>query len=253
MSRDRRWLLLLAGVLLLAMVLWTIPARVLPWLLGDQPLRLSGLGGTLWRGEAARAVLVLPSGTLHLGALRWRLEPASLASFSPRIAVDSQWGQQRLAMRVRRSGSARYSLRDVSASVDARLAQQWIPVALRGRFDAQLARLEVVDDIPVAVHGTLTWQSAGWFGPTGPRSLGSYLAQLSTTDEGSIVATVSTLAGALRAEGTVTLDAGRYAVDARLDPQGPVDPELEQALSLVAVPDENGYLLRLNGALVPPR
>lgn len=238
---------------MLAAVLSTVPARVLPWFLGDQPLKLSGLSGTLWRGEAARAVLVTPSGTLHLGVLRWRLEPASLASFSPRVAVDSQWGQQRLAMRVRRSGGAQFSLRDVSASVDARLAQRWIPVELRGRVEAQLARLEVVDDIPVAVQGTLTWQGAGWFGPTGPRALGSYVAQLATEDEGRIVATISTLAGTLRAGGTVTLEAGRYAVDARLDPQGPVDPELEQALSLVAVPDENGYLLRLNGALVPPR
>jgi hypothetical protein len=245
--------LLLAGVMLaLAVILLAAPARLLPRLIEGQPLLLSGLSGTVWRGTAARAVLDTGAGTLHLGALRWHLEPLSLLTLAPRIAIESQWGQQRLAARVRRTADAGLSLRDLAANFDARMAQRWLPVELRGRIEADLARLEISNAAPVAAQGRLLWRDAGWVGPAGQKALGTYVAELETPEGGAIAATIDTLAGPVRAVGTASLGGGRYAVQASVGPEEVLDAELRQALSLVAVPGENGYLLRLNGALAAP-
>lgn len=244
--------LIVAAVTLVAifMLVASAPARLLPRFLDGAPVALSGLRGTLWSGMAARARLDTAAGSFHLGGTRWRLEPLSLLSFTPRIALESQWGQQRLAMRVNRTAGG-VELRDLTASVDARLVRQLLPVELRGRAEANLERLELRGSIPVHAEGRVVWQDAAWLTLDGPRALGSYVALVDTSAESGISAAVETLAGPLQVEGGFTLLGERYSVHARLGPAQTMDVDLQQALALIAVPEQNGYLLRLDGTLTP--
>ena len=252
---TRRQLLVAVPALLLALLvalLLTAPARLVPLVLAGQPLQLSGLSGTAWRGAAARAVLQTPAGPLHLGHVEWRLEPLSLFVLAPRVAFRSEWGQQRLAARVQRSGDG-LALRDIELRVDARLARQLAPVDLRGRLEADLARLDFDRQRVVFAEGRAVWRDAAWQSPGGLRPLGTYVADVVTAASGDVEAIVDTLVGPVRVGGTAGLSGGRYVIDARFGPAATMDSELRHALSLIAVAEENGYLLRLDGALAAPQ
>ena len=97
------------------------------------------------------------------------------------------------------------------------------------------------------------WRDAAWQSPRGARPLGSYVVELTTPADGEVAGTVSTLTGPIEVSGGAQLRDGRYAVDARIGPAAAMDPELQRALSLIAAPEENGYLLRLDGALAAAR
>ena len=59
-----------------------------------------------------------------------------------------------------------------------------------------------------------------------------------------------TLAGPLRAEGSVGLDGRRYELDLTLSSAQAIDQQLQQGLSLLAAPlPGGGYRLRLDGEL----
>jgi hypothetical protein len=256
-----------AGVLFLLALLvsftFSAPARLLPYLIDSQMLQLSGVAGTVQDGRAARARVQTPGGYLHLGELRWTLAPWSLLSFAPSVKVDSLWGDQRgsLELRLSKDGLA---LRRVDINVDAGLLKQVLPVELKGRLGMLFDDLLLSPTRVLRADGRLVWQGAAWESPTGLRVLGNYAATFTTsgtapgttpgttpTDQ-QITASIVTLSGPVVAEGTASLNQQRYAVDLLIQSsaQG-FDPELAQALSLIASPAENGYRLRLDGELSP--
>ena len=115
-------------------------------------------------------------------------------------------------------------------------------------YEAALARANA--DLAAAIA---VWRDAAWQSPGGLRPLGTYVADVATAASGDIEALVDTLAGPVRASGTAGLSGGRYVIDARIGPADTMDGELRHALSLIAVAEENGYLLRLDGALAAPQ
>lgn len=248
MIRSRLPLAVIAGLLLALWLIAAAPARLLPLFLDDQSVALSGLRGTVWQGHAARAVLLTQAGPLHLGALQWRLQPLSLLSLSPSLHIDAVWGGQRLSLSLRQRGELT-ELRDIDASLDAALLRQVLPVGLRGRIGLQLSRVHLGPARLRLAEGNVVWQDAAWENVSGVGVLGSYAARLSSPREGTVEAQVETLAGPVTASGNLRLEDSRYWVDARIGSNGAMDPQLAQALSLVAVPEENGYLLRLDGDL----
>lgn len=264
MTRFRLPFVAAAAALALAWLIVTAPARLLPLFLAESPLALSGLSGTLWRGEAARAALTGPGGTLQLGELRWRIEPFSLVTLAPWVALETVWGAQRLSLHLRQRGD-RLEVRDADLSLDASLVRQLLPVELTGRLSAQFSQLTLVGQDLLQAEGRLVWQGAAFAGVNGLSRLGDYAAIVTGSapapgaaqgtggrDGGAgagIRATVETLSGPVRVEGSALLSGNRYRVDATVTSDGPMEASLAQALSLVAVPGENGYLLRLDGDL----
>lgn len=246
---TRYWRIVLA-LALITTVLFIVraPARLLPLLVDPQPLRLSALDGTLWRGQASRALVDTPAGPLHLGAVRWQLRLWSLLSLSPRLDISTDWGPQRLSASLIRRNDA-VLLRDARLTLDARLSRQFAPVDLRGRFDVELESLQFVGGELRQAKGQVVWQEAAWMGIGGVKPLGTFAARLATADDGAIVADLQTLAGPLLVSGYAALQSPEYELDLQLTSRESMDPELQQALSLVASPGENGYRLRLDGEL----
>jgi general secretion pathway protein N len=215
---------------LLALLLITAPARLIPRLPGTENLVLAGLSGSLWQGEAARAVLLTTAGPVHLGRLRWRLHPLSLITLAPRLQVGSDWGAQRFQGQLRLRGTT-LQLRQVDASLDAALARQLLPVGLRGRLGLQLSSLVLDPAGLVSAAGNIVWQDAAWESVSGVGRLGSYAARVSSPGEGVVEAQIETLAGPVTATGTLRLDGQRYAVEATVESRGAMEPQLAQALS----------------------
>jgi len=60
---------------------------------------------------------------------------------------------------------------------------------------------------------------------------------------------VVTLSGEVVASGGVSFQGGEYAVDLLLEGPGLSDPQLAQALQLMAVPEKGGFRLQTRGTL----
>lgn len=237
-----------ALVLVLVLVyslLAAAPARLIARVIPADDVVLTGLSGTVWDGRASRALVKIPSGFLHLGALRWTLKPLSLLTLSPAVELLSDWGGQRLRGTVSVEGEGHYSLEAVEGRVAADLLRQFAPLALGGTFDLQLAELETRENLPYSGSGRLVWERANWQSPRGPVALGTYALDFGQAPGEPLLGNVLTLSGPLEAQGRVELDGRRYLVDILVSSQERLEPQLQEALSLMATPEGDGYRLRL--------
>lgn len=243
----RKILAVLFLVLAVGLALASMPARLLPLFAGEQVL-LSGLSGSVWNGSAARAVVPTPAGPFHLGQLRWKLSPISLLSLSASVQLKTEWGAQRMTAKVVSRGDEVY-LYDLDATVDASLVRQFAPIDVSGRISLLFSELVFADEL-LSVTGRVTWQDATWYSATSQYRLGSYVAELSSPATRQVRASIDTISGSLEVLGNASLDAGRYATEVTVDSDGREIPaEIARALSLIAVPQDTGYLLRLEGEI----
>lgn len=233
------WGLVLIAVFSLALLAWA-PARLLGLVVPAEQLQLAGLSGTVWNGSASRCVLQLPQGALHLGAVTWSLRPSSLLTLSPRLRFDSEWGSQRLSGDVRAGLNGDVTLRNLDARLPADLVQQFAPLAVDGVLSAQVEELVLRDGLPHRAAGRLVWEDAGFQSPRGRVPLGTYALDVQQPPGDMLEGVVLTLSGNLLAEGRVELEGRRYRIDVGLIGDGPLDPMLNNALSLMAAPDDRG-------------
>lgn len=243
--------LLAVGLVLLLLVtlIATAPARLVGLVLPADQVLMQGLTGTLWQGRAARCLVQVPGGYLHLGNVSWSLSPLSLLVLAPRLTLQSQWGVQGIAGQVTLRGERDLELADVDAFLPAELLRQFLPVELSGTLSLQARSLHISDGLPVAAEGRLVWQEAGWRAGPSLRPLGSYALDFGQLPGEALVGQVITLSGEVQAEGSVELDGRGYVVDVVLAGPGLADPQLAQALQLVATPREDDYRLLLRGEI----
>ncbi len=234
-------------ILLLIALLASAPARLIVHLLPADAVIMQGVQGTLWSGQATRVLVASGSGYLHLGQMEWRLRPLSLLLFSPQLDLDSRWGLQRFAGSVKFGGSDVIELEDVDAVLDARLLRQYVPLELAGSVSLQLQYLTIEAGLSREGKGRLVWQDGGWVSPQGQRPLGSYALDFTQQQGEPLNAQVITLEGDVHAEGSIQLLERNYDIDIRLDGPGLDDPQLRQALQLLAAPQGDGFRVKLAG------
>jgi len=235
------------ALLLLVCLLATAPARLLGLLLPSEMIIMQGFSGTLWRGKASRCMVQTPAGLLHLGVVKWRLSPWSVILFSPHLSLDSDWGSQTLITDLVLHGGQDVDLTALEATIPADLLRQFVPVELTGVLQLQAEILALRGGVPVEGKGRLVWLNGGWDSPSGPVPLGSYALDFSQPPDAALVGQVLTLAGEVTAQGSVELEDRSYGVDITVQSEAGLDVRLQQALSLVARPVENGFRINLNG------
>ncbi len=103
MSRAAQGLAL--SILLLVCLIAAAPARLLLYVLPANEVIMQGFSGTLWRGQANRALVATGSGYIQLGRVHWSLNPLSLLTLSPSGRLDSEWGKQKLSTDLQITGS----------------------------------------------------------------------------------------------------------------------------------------------------
>ncbi len=238
-----------AGLLFLLFLVINAPARLLNYVLPQDQFIIQGLEGTLWQGVASRTMVATERGYVHLGRLNWTLRPLSLLLFAPSLDIRSEWGAQTLSGRVTLRGSRSLGLRDFEALGSADLLRQLLPVALTGTISAQVERLLLVDGLPTTARGRLVWQNAGWVSPQGPLELGAYALEFEQAAGEPLLGDVITIDGPVEAEGSIRLTEVDYALDLTVHGEAPLDPQLQQALSLVAQADNNAYRIQVQGAM----
>ena len=238
-------LALLLGVSLVV----SAPARLLNLVLPAEQVLMQGFGGTLWRGSASRALVRAGPGYLHLGAVHWSLDPLSLLLLAPRLTLSSVWGNQVISGDLVLHGAQDIDLYDFEVVVAADLLRQFAPVAFTGSLSAQLGNLQLRNGLPHSGAGRLVWQNGGWQSPGGLLPLGTYALDFYQAPGEMLQGEVVTVSGPVAANGTVELQNRNYRVDILVSSRVAMDDQLQQALSLIAAPEPQGYRVVLNGEL----
>jgi general secretion pathway protein N len=176
-----------------------------------------------------------------------RLDPMSLLLLAPHLTFASSWGSQTLAAGVVLRGGRDVDLYELDANIPASLLQQFVPVRLAGEFSLQVEHLELRAGLPVQAGGRLVWQNGVWLAPAGPVPLGSYAMDFSQLPGAPLAGEVLTIAGPVTATGAVQLQDRTYMIDVAVQGEGPLDERLQQALSLLARPEGDGYRIKLDG------
>lgn len=246
---KKSWLILAAPAVLLFLIVFTVsaPARLLHLFVPAEQVLLQGLSGTVWRGTASSVQVRLPQGFFHLGQVQWQLKPLSLLTLSPRVVLESEWGNQSLSGDLVLRGQRDLDARELALQFNAPLLTNFAPVALDGVFNLQLSGLRLRDGLPERAEGSLAWNGAAWRSPRGLVPLGSYTMEFRQPPGEALRGEVMTLAGPLQAMGFAELNGRQYTVDILMGSDSALDPQLEQMLTLIATPEDTNYRVRVDG------
>mgnify|MGYP003625808103 CR=1 FL=1 len=240
--------IVVAFVVVLAGMVFVAPARLVGILLPPGQVVMQGFSGTVWQGEAARALVKTDAGYLHLGSISWSLKPWSLLLLAPRAEFNSQWGTQTLSGDVALHGQRDIDIHQLQASLPADLLRQLAPLTVAGTLALQVEGVRVRDGLPREGSGRLVWQNARWQSPQAMLTLGSYVLEFEQAEGGALSGDVLTLSGPVKATGKLQLQHSDYAIDVLISGD-PLDEQIQQALSLLAAPGPQGYRVKFNGAL----
>ncbi len=243
MSRIR--IGIVVSVLFLVILVVKTPARLIGHFIASDVLVMQGFSGTLWRGRAARSAVAVGHGYLHLGAVRWKLSAASLLGLSPKVSLRSRWGAQTISGQLIYRDQQSFDLEDFDARLSANILGQISPLAVKGDFLIQLSALEVRDGLPVSGQGRVVWQDASWISSQGPVPLGSYAVDLAQAEDQPLTAEVVTISGPVNAQGQIELVGRSYSLDVLVSSDAGLDQQLQQAMSLMAEPVEDGFRIQM--------
>ena len=99
--------------------------------------------------------------------------------------------------------------------------------------------------LPYSALGRLVWQDGGWQSVRGLVPLGSYALDFEQAPEQALQGQVITLSGPLQASGSLELKDRRYELDIVLGSEDVMDGQLQAMLSLIAVPEDEGYRISM--------
>ena len=237
----------LAAALVIALLVTRAPASLLGNAL-PPAVNVTGLAGTVWKGEAAYVEIPLQAKPFALGRISWTLNPMGLF-FGDVIRLRSDWGSQTVDVSVSPALNGSFDVNDAQLRIDLGWLRQLLPFYVGGQLKADLASLTFTPDgRPTTANGRVVWENATWRAVGGDVSLGSYAVDVTTSDAG-IRATIMTLKGALEVDGSVTIVGDSYRVMANLSGPAARNEAFQQAIALLAVPNGSGYRIELSGTL----
>ena len=237
----------LAAALVIALLVTRAPASLLGNAL-PPAVNVTGLAGTVWKGEAAYVEIPLQAKPFALGRISWTLNPMGLF-FGDVIRLRSDWGSQMVDVSVSPALTGSFDVNDAQLRIDLGWLRQLLPFYVGGQLKADLASLTFTPDgRPTTANGRVVWENATWRAVGGDVSLGSYAVDVTTSDAG-IRATIITLKGALEVDGSVTIVGDSYRVMANLSGPAARNEAFQQAIALLAVPNGSGYRIELSGTL----
>ena len=240
----------LFSLLLLATVAQLPAYQAYRWFGINEHLRLSGLSGTVWQGQAAK----LSVGGYPLGALKWRLHPAELLVLRLTVDLEVNGSDGSASALVTRPISG---VTTELSGLGITLPASWLQLVLQepffqfqGRIEMQFQKLNLAEDGSINVLlGRMHWRQAAVAG-----NIVTALGDLTIDwhgEAGVLVGEMSDNGGPLDLAGSVTVADGRYQVAARLAARTDNQP-LRQALNVLGRPDRDGSLaLNIEGPMIP--
>ncbi|HEX7047505.1 MAG TPA: type II secretion system protein N [Gammaproteobacteria bacterium] len=240
---------LAAGVYLIGLIALFPASLAVRWFVPSMPgITLGAADGTVWNGHIA----AISYRGWNLGAAEWSLEP--LALFSLAIGADVQLerpnrGPLAANVRITTSSMEFTALRGAVTLAELARAGMLPANVASGEIILNLARLEVVNDLPVAADGVIGLVDLrSTLLPGVP--LGNYEADIETTDAG-ISATFRELEAPLDIAGQAEVKPnGSYTVTGTITPTPQTPESLRRGLMLLGQPDASGrYEFSFSGTM----
>ena len=235
------WIALGLGTyLVFVMVLF--PASVAYRWFAPDSVRLSGIEGTVWAGNAILGSV----GNVGFYDLEWRLRPWYAVFLQVGGQLQARLADGFLSTTVQ-AGLTQMTLTELQATVSLAGLRDLLPLgAMQGLVSAQFERLRIENEWPVEAIGEVRVGELGvppMMIPGGELlELGNYRVRFSSTQSADLVGSFENQGGPLEATGSLRFSPNRaYAIEgvARARPGAP--PELVQGLEIMtASPDASG-------------
>jgi general secretion pathway protein N len=222
------------------------PARVAYHWAAPPNIKLSGISGSLWSGNAAQ----MSVNGLYARDLRWQLQPLALftAKLAYAIKASPASGFVEGSVAIGLGGSV--TLTDLTAAISLQALEQTLGIpGIRGNASVQLESLKLIDGFPVSASGVL--EIANLRVRTIARSpIGGYRAEIFTQGTG-IGASVEDTDGVIDLAGSLQLSSDRsYQFIAQLAAKEEAPSSIRQQLQFLGSANERGqHELRLEGQL----
>lgn len=255
----KRWLgyLLLGLLAYFAFLVVRLPASfawsyIEPQLKRQSPgMEVAGIGGTLWRGEAAA---VSYSGR-PVGRLSWRVTPLSLLGGNLNLPLSLQLPEGYLQGGLEVPfGLASVNADDIKGQLPLGQLQTlfpYNPVTVGGTLAIDISRARLDADGKVqALQGKVNWVGAEVIAPQ-RMALGDLQAQLEADEQGVVTAKLSDLGGPLSLDADFVLKPeGSYSLTGTVAAGDGAGSGLTQALGWLGKPDSRGrYRISWKGRL----
>lgn len=242
---GRKRLLMIGLIVGIVGLVTLFPARIgYQWFAPPQFL-MSGISGTIWRGEAREAT----ANGFYLRDLSWRFRPLDLFTAKLGYSIESKFA----------SGFITGDFAIGFGSVRARNLQATLPLGAiqylaamtgaSGSVTANIAELQLKDGLPVHADGSL--EIAGLTLPYVQREpLGGFKAEMFTNDAG-ITASMEDTAAVIDLAGSLQLAAdGAYEFYAQIGTNDSTPARLSENLSMIGPANDRGqHEIRRSGTL----
>ena len=151
----------LAAALVIALLVTRAPASLLGNAL-PPAVNVTGLAGTVWKGEAAYVEMPLQAKPFALGRTSWTLNPMGLF-FGDVIRLRSDWGSQTVDVSISPALNGSFDVNDAQLRIDLGWLRQLLPFYVGGQLKADLASLTFTSDgMPTTANGRVVWENATW-------------------------------------------------------------------------------------------
>lgn len=250
--RALKWFLWIVLILSLGfgVLLATLPAHVALGALGNRigPLELQELSGSVWNGQAQRAV----AHGRDLGALEWHIHPFPLLAGRLDIELGVKGVEYSGSTFASVKGDV-VSLRDAAFNFPAERLQAAVDVpglVPHGQVEVRLRSAELVAGIPRQLAGSARWRDARVSGQAAAL-FGDLSAEFASAKAGTIRGTVKDDGGPLQLEGSFELALTGFKAEATLRARDG-NPQVIEALRWIGQPQADGSSrLLVEGYLLP--
>lgn len=225
---------------------WKFPAAgVLPHV-NIQPVKLSGVSGSIWKGSAQ--MVQTPELPQPITNVNWKVKPSALLSGSAGAMVDFEVLGGKGEGLVRQNRSGNIFINDGTFRVPASRLEEFLPLPVAefgGIILADIVDLELENNLLKRTEGTLRWNKAEIKNTV---LLGQVVFDIVPQGEQHI-GKLSNTDGQLELRGEVLLDqAGNYKADIQIKPTTETPQTVNGLLGMVGRPASDGsYRIRNNG------
>jgi general secretion pathway protein N len=239
--------LVLAGIATFVIgLIITFPARVAYQWFAPDDFKLSGINGSVWRGNAAQGT----AGGVYLADVNWSFRPLGLLGGKLEFASSSKLASGFFDANVAVGIGGSLTLSDVAGALALDTLADVLPLSgIEGDVSVQFEELVVENGLPVEATGTLSIGNlvSRYLSPT---RLGDYEVEFQTQDDG-ILGSVESIRGVLELAGTIKLRRDRtyqFIGKVAATPAAPIN--IAQQLQLLGSPDAQGKRdFRIEGQL----
>jgi len=228
-------------------VVWKFPAAgVLPHV-NIQPVQLSGVSGSIWKGGAQS--VETPELKQPITNVQWKFQPSTLLSASAGAVVNFEILGGKGEGLVSRNRGGDMFIKDGTFRLPASRLEEFLPLPVAefgGIVFADIEDLELENNLLKRTVGKLTWNNAEVKNTV---LLGQVVFDIVPQGQEQHIGKLSNTDGQLELRGEVVLDlAGNYKADIQIKPTAETPPQVNGILDLVGRPSSDGsYRIRNDG------